>query len=119
MDKVVYDFTDLDRRSERMQLVKECDFDEYFALVDQLVEQRRDAAAEIIQLVCKHGCVMVQPVEGICKNHRYYVHRQPNGLGLRVTSWDNQGPIGHTVVHDGSKGLEKELPEQKFTAAWK
>lgn len=119
MKTIVYDFSDLDVRSERMQLVKDRDFDEYFALVDKLTEQRTKAASEILELMYKHGCVMVQPTEGICKSHRYYIHRQTKGLGFRVTAWDNNGPICHTVIFDGSKGLEQELPPRKFTASYK
>ena len=116
MNTTLYDFSEYDSRSERMQLIKDRDFDEYFAIMDQLIEQRTKAADEIIELVGKHGCVMVEPVDGI--RHRYYVHPRLDKDGLRITAWDNYGPIWHHYFNNG-KELEDELPQRKFTATWK
>lgn len=118
MNTTLYDFSEYDSRSERMQLIKDRDFDEYFAIMDKLIEQRTQVADLIIRLTKEHGCVMVQPTEGICKNHRYYIHPRPDKDGLRITAWDNYGPIWHHYFSNG-KELEDELPQRKFTASYK
>lgn len=118
MNTILYDFTEFDSRSERMQLIREKDFDAYFDLMDTLIERRQVAAAEIIDLVSEFGCVLVQPTEGAYKSYRYYVHPRADKDGLRVTVWDNRGPVGHHYFSD-PKQLEDELPQRKFTAKWK
>lgn len=118
MNTTLYDFSEYDSRSERMQLIKDKDFDEYFAIMDRLIEQRTKAANEIIELVNRHGCVMVRPTEGAYKNYRYYVHPRADKNGLRVTVWDRRGPVGHHYFSNG-KELEDKLPQRKFTASYK
>lgn len=118
MNTTLYDFSEYDSRSERMKLIRQKDFDEYFAIMDELIERRTEAANEIIDLVNKYGCVMVQPTDGICKSHRYYIHPRADKEGLRITAWDNYGPIWHHYFSNGSQ-LEDELPQRKFTASYK
>lgn len=114
-----YDFAEYDVRSERMQLIKDRDFDAYFEEVDKLISERQKAAARIIEMMADSGCVMVRPLRGAFKRHRYYVHPNPGGIGIRITAWDDLGPIWHEVIFDGAKGLEKELPDRAFTASVK
>ena len=119
MNTTLYDFSEYDSRSERMQLIKDRDFDEYFAIMDQLIEQRTKAADEIIDLVSRYGCVMVRPItNGALRYHRYYVHPRTDKDGLRVTVWDKRGPVGHHYFSN-DKELEDELPQRKFTVSVK
>lgn len=114
-----YDFSRYDRHTERMQLIREQDFDAYFEELDKLIAERTEAAKEILDLVSTHGCVMLQPTEGICKDHRYYVHPCPNdGSMLRYTAWDTIGPIYHDYI-SGPSGLESEMPSRAFTCSYK
>lgn len=118
MNKNTYDFTELDVRSERMKLIRQRDFDEYFELVDQLTELRTKAAREIIDLTHCHGCLKIKPTEGICKSHNYYLHPSLYEKGaLQYTSWDEYGPIMHYTIHNAAE-LEQELPQRKFTVDW-
>lgn len=118
MNKNTYDFRSFDVRSERMQLIKDKDFDEYFALVDQLTELRTKAARGIIYLAHCYGCLKIKPTEGICKDHDYYLHPSLYEEGaLQYTSWDKYGPIMHHTIHN-AKELEQELPQRMFTVEY-
>lgn len=118
MNKNVYDFTELDVRSERMQLIKDKDFDEYFRLMDELTGLRTKAARGIIFLAHCYGCLRIRPTEGITKNHTYYLHPSLYERGaLQYTSTDEYGPVTHWTIHNASE-LERELPARKFTCEY-
>lgn len=114
-----YDFRDYDRRAERMRLVRERDLDAYFELLDELTELRTSVAEEIIKLARRLGCVMIRNMDERHARLRYYV--SPSFTvdgGLRITAFDDFGPIRHNEIAD-SQYLEGELPQGRFLVCCK
>ena len=106
------------RHAERKELILDKDFDEYFALLEEIQEDRRMVAKIILDLVDEQGCVMIQR-DDLPKSHRSYVHPSLYEPGkYQYTSWDEYGPICHYNVSD-SDGLGMELPRAAFTLSYK
>lgn len=119
MRTLIYDFSEIDDRAERMRLVKDKDFDAYFELLDHLTNVRTKVAEDLMSMAYEHGCVMVQPMTGIMRNHRYYISPSLSvDGGLRYTTWDNKGPVGHGEIGD-ARWLEEYLPSHSFKASYK
>lgn len=113
-----FDLNERERHAERKELILDKDFDEYFALMEEIQEDRRMVAKIILDLVDEHGCVMIEQA-GVLRTHRYYVHPSLYEPGkYQYTSWDEYGPICHYNVSD-SDGLGMELPRAAFTLSYK
>lgn len=114
-----YDFTEIDQRGERMKLIRQRDFDEYFGLLDQLTEKRAEAAQHVIDLAIEHGCVVVRPTNGVCRGHFYFLHPSLYEKGaMQYSAFDRYGAIMHQTIHD-SYELELWLPARAFTVTCK
>lgn len=57
-----------------------------------------------------HGCVCVRTGEPFW----HYVHKRTDGDGLRVTTWDDKGPIGHKDLADALE-LSRRVNAFEFT----
>lgn len=113
-----YDFTELDNWAERMDLIRNHDFDAYFDLMDRIDNAYNNAADEIMASARKHGCVLIRETKRADWPRWYYVHPVPGKDELRITSWDEFGPRGHNELED-SVALGNLLPHRPFTASHK
>lgn len=85
---VEYTFSE---RDERMDALKDHDFDGYFSMLEREVRERRTFAACLMRLANEHGCVKIEKDD---KSRWYYLHRSwKYHNDLQLTAWDDDGPV--------------------------
>lgn len=90
-------------RSERMRLIRDRDFDRYFAMLDFERQQRESVARMLMYAAERHGCVLMPEGDGRWQ----YLHRSAKYDCLQFTTWDMYGPVCDVAVMDEGDLLER------------
>lgn len=81
---------------ERLELLRDKDYDLYFAMLDKSIEESEAIALALMCYAARYGCVLIQK-EG--QPTWYYLHRSPKYYGgLQLTTWDEFGPASDIGV---------------------
>lgn len=89
-----------DDSHERLELLRDRDYDEYFAMLDKAVEESETIALAIMCHAARCGCVLIRK-EGQPIWH--YLHRSVRYQdSLQLTTWDEMGPVSDIRVKEPS-----------------
>ena len=95
---IEYTFAD---RHDRMDLIRDRDFERYFHMLELSVEESKRIAKLLMYAAYRHGCVRIDR-EGH-KGQWHYLHRSCKyGGNLQLTTWDEYGPVSDMRVRNES-----------------
>lgn len=84
-------------RHDRMDLIRDRDFDRYFRILELSVEESRRIARLLMYAAYRHGCVRIER-DGR-EGQWHYLHRSwKYGSNLQLTTWDEYGPVSDMMV---------------------
>lgn len=82
---------------ERMNLLKESEFDRYFNLLGLSMEEGNRIARCLMYAAYFHGCILI--VQGQSERQWWFLHRAAKyGNDLQLTTWDEYGPVSDTRI---------------------
>ena len=86
-------------RHDRMDLIRDRDFDRYFRMLEVAVEESEGIARLLMYAAYRHGCVRIERGRG----QWHYLHRSAKyGNDLQLTTWDEYGPVSDARIREAS-----------------